>query len=57
MQKRKKLQYTLRPDVSNPSVSVVSVWTKNTLKPKFFDKQKIIIQNAKTQKRLEICQN
>ena len=31
-------------------------WTKNTQKPKFFLNEKII-QNAKTQKRLEICQN
>ena len=31
-------------------------WTKNTQKPKFFEKRKKIIQNAKTQKRLEICQ-
>ena len=31
-------------------------WTKNTQKPDFFEKGKII-QNAKTQERLEICQN
>ena len=31
--------------------------TNNTQKPDFFEKQKKIIQNAKTQKRLEICQN
>ena len=30
-------------------------WTKNTQKPNFFKTEKII-QNAKTQKRLEICQ-
>ena len=32
-------------------------WTKNTQKPIFFEKQKKLIPNAKTQKRLEICQN
>ena len=32
-------------------------WTKNTPKPEFFWKTERIIQNAKTQKRLEICQN
>ena len=31
-------------------------WTKNTQKPKEIKTEKII-QNAKTQKRLEICQN
>ena len=31
-------------------------WTKNTQKPIFFLTEKII-QNGKTQKRLEICQN
>jgi hypothetical protein len=37
--------------------SVVSGWTKNTQKPDFSEKRKKIIKNAKTQKRLEICQN
>ena len=32
-------------------------WTKNTQKPKLFEKRKKIIQNAKTQKCIEICQN
>ena len=31
-------------------------WTKNTQNPKFFKKQKKQ-KNAKTQKRLEVCQN
>ena len=31
-------------------------WTKNTPKPDFFEKRKKIIQNAKIQKCLEICQ-
>ena len=31
-------------------------WTKNTQKPKFFLKTDKIMQNAKTQKPLEICQ-
>ena len=50
-------RYALRPEVSNPSGSMISGWTKNTQKPKLFEKQKKIIQNAKTQKCLEICQN
>ena len=51
-------RYALQPEVSNPSGSVVSGWTKNTQKPDFFLKNvKNIIQNAKTQKCLEICQN
>ena len=32
-------------------------WTKNTQKPEFKKKTEKIIQNAKTQNRLEICQN
>ena len=32
-------------------------WTKNTQKPKKKLKTEKIIQNGKTQKRLEICQN
>ena len=32
-------------------------WTKNIQKPKFIEKRKKIIQNGKTQKPLEICQN
>ena len=32
-------------------------WTKNTQKKIFFEKTDKIIQNQKTQKRLEICQN
>ena len=50
-------RYALRPEVSNLSGSVVSGWTKNTQKPNFFKKRKKIIQNAKIQKYLEICQN
>ena len=46
----------LWPEVSNPLGSVVSEWTKNTQNPIFLKTEKII-QNAKTQKRLEICQN
>ena len=52
--------YTLRPEVSNPLGSMVSTmfcWTKNTPKPDFFEKRKQIIQNTKTQNRLEIWQN
>ena len=47
----------LWPEVSNPSGSVVSGWTKITQKLDFFEKQKKIILNTKTQKHLEICQN
>ena len=50
-------RYALRPEVSNPLGSVVSGQTKKTPNPDFFLKTKKIIQNAKTQKRLEICQN
>ena len=32
-------------------------WTKNTQKPEFIENEKKIIQNGKTQKRIEICQN
>jgi hypothetical protein len=35
-----KLAIPLRPEVSNPSGSVVSGWTKNTQKPDFFEKRK-----------------
>ena len=37
--------------------SAIGGWTKNTQKPDFLKKTEKIIQNAKTQKRLEICQN
>ena len=40
-------RYALRPEVSNPSGSVVSGWTKNTPKPDFFEKRK---KSSKTQK-------
>ena len=40
-------RYALRPEVSNPSGSVVSGWTKNTQKPDFFETQK---KASKTQK-------
>ena len=40
-------QYAFRPEVSNPSGSVVSGWTKNTQKPKNFEKRK---KSFKTQK-------
>ena len=45
-------RYALRPEVSNPSGSVVSGWTKNTKKPDFFEKRK---KSSKTQK-LKIVQ-
>ena len=49
-------RYALRPEVSNPSGSMVSGWTKNTPNPIFFENGNFF-KNAKTQKRLEICQN
>ena len=48
---------------ADSSTDAIGGWTKNTQKPDFFGKRKKssktekIIQNAKTQKRLEICQN
>ena len=39
------------------STDAIGGWTKSTPKPDLFEKRKKIIQNAKTQKRLEICQN
>ena len=35
-----KLAHALQPEVSNPSGSVVSGWTKNTQKPDFLKKGK-----------------
>ena len=50
-----------RQSISRPMRIVAPIpsvgWTKNTQKPEFFEKRKKIIQNAKTQKRLEIWQN
>ena len=43
----KNQRYTLRPEVSIPSGSVVSGWTKNTQKPEFFENRK---KSSKTQK-------
>ena len=40
-------RYALRPEVSNPSGSVVSGWTKNTQKQNFFEQRK---KSSKTQK-------
>ena len=40
-------RYTLRPEVSNPSGSVISGGTKNTQKTNFFEKQK---KSSKPQK-------
>ena len=40
-------RYALRPEVSNPSGSVVSGWTKNTQKRNFFEQWK---KSSKTQK-------
>ena len=39
------------------STDAIGGWTKITPKPNFFEKKEKIIQNAKTQKHLEICQN
>ena len=40
-------RYALQPEVSNPSGSMVSGWTKNIQKPDFFEKRK---KSSKTQK-------
>ena len=42
---------------ADSSTNTTVGWTKNTQKPNFFEKKEKIIQNTKTQKRLEICQN
>ena len=44
-------RYGLRPEVSNPSGSVVSGWTKITQKPEQFEKQK---KSSKTQKLINV---
>ena len=41
---------------ADSSTNTTIRWTKNTQTPIFFFKRKKIIQNAKTQKQLEICQ-
>ena len=41
---------------ADSSTDAIGGWTKNTPKPDFIEKTEKIIQNAKTQKRLEICQ-
>ena len=57
-QKKFRIQETknLSTDADSSTDTTVG-WTKNTQKPIFFFKRKKIIQNGKTQKRLEICQN
>ena len=42
---------------ADSSTDTIIGWTKNTQKPNFFEKTEKIIQNAKTQKHLETCQN
>ena len=42
---------------ADSSTDTIVGWTKNTPKPDFFEKWKKIIQKAKTQKGLKICQN
>ena len=58
MRKKSRIRETknLLTDVDSSTNTTVG-WTKNTQKPTFFEKQKKPIQNAKNQKRLEICQN
>ena len=41
---------------ADSSTDAIGGWTKNTPKLDSFSKTEKIIQNAKTQKRLEICQ-
>ena len=42
---------------ADSSTDAIVMWTKNTPKPVFFEKQKKSSKTQKTQKRLEICQN
>jgi hypothetical protein len=42
---------------ADSSTDAIGGWTKNTPKPIIFEKRKKIIQIAKTQKHIEICQN
>ena len=42
---------------ANSSTDTTVGWTKNTQKPKNKLKTEKIIENGKTQKRLDICQN
>ena len=57
-QKKSRIRETkhLSTDADSSTDTTVG-WTKNIQKPKIFEKQKKIIQSAKTQKCLEICQN
>ena len=58
-QKKKKSRIRETKHLStdaDSSTNAIGGWTKNTPKPFFFLREKII-PNAKTQKRLEICQN
>ena len=48
--------FILNVDVDSSTNTTVGC-TNNTPKPNFFEKRTKIIQNAKTQKRLEIFQN
>ena len=48
------LRYALRPEVSNPSGSVVSGCTKNTQKPKLFEKHKKNHPKPKKLKKVQI---
>ena len=41
---------------ADSSTNAIGGWTKNTPKTIFFLKNEKIIQNAKSQKHLEICQ-
>ena len=55
--KKARIQETKHLSTNGDRTTNTTVgWTKNTQKPKFF-KNKMIIQNAKTQKSLDICQN
>ena len=57
IQKKSRIRETLNLSTdADTSTDTTVGWTKNTQKPKKNEKQKII-QNGKTQKRLEICQN
>ena len=53
--KKSRIRETLNLSTdADSSTDAIGGWTKNTPKPNFFWKTEKIIQNAKTQKRLEL---
>ena len=57
LKKKSRIRETKHLSTNADSSTDTTVgWTKNNRKPIFFEKRKKIIQNAKTQNGLEICQ-